>query len=308
MTDDEKNIIGTPKRREGDVPDAYTWTIHTERPGLGATSPALEYDDGSGVVAHEWPEAECSVDTIRERWGEGTYRVRWWGRDAAGVRSQRGNGRMLTLAPIAPPPRAAAPAAPAASTTLDPMRMVEMMMGARQAAQQETMQSLGALAQLMGSIGGARPAAADTLAEERFSVFRREVVLAVQQQFDALTKSVEALQRAQTDKIAALERELADMRAELEEWEDADDEGDDEDEPAAPPRERPDTAGAIVKEHALTGLDTALQAMGPAVMPAVVGFVEAKKREAEARAKAAEEAARPPTPAAPLPAAAAAAE
>lgn len=302
METDEKNLIGTPKKREGDAP-GYTWTIHYEQRGAGSTSPALSYDDGSGVVAAEWPEEECSIDTIRERWGEGCYRVRWWGRSAAdGSRSQRGAGKIIELAPIAPRPRIAPPAPAAVAASVDPLAMYR-------AAQADSLQGMAAIASLLQGIsGGAARTQSAEVAEERFSLFRRETLLAVQQMFDTLSKANAATLEAMARQLADATKDIAQLREELAQWEETEEDEDEDDEDDAPPRERPNTAKDIVREHALTGLDSALQNMGPAVMPAVIGFVEAKKREAEARAKQAEDAARPPSAPALTPPATAAAE
>lgn len=277
METDEKNLIGTPKKREGDRPE-YTWTIHYEKRGAGtAPGPALSYDDGSGIVAHEWPEEECSLDTIRERWGEGCYRVRWWGRSADGTRSQRGHGKVLELAPIGHV-RIAAPAPVAAAPAVDPLAMYR-------AAQTDSLQGMAAIASLLQGLGGGNRGQSAEVAEERFSLFRRETLLAVQQQFDALTKANAAAIETMARELAETRKELAQLRDELAEWEDTEEDDDDDD--AEPPRPRaPDFAG-VVKENALDGLDGMMRNMGPAVMPVVAGYVGALQKKAEAEADAA---------------------
>ncbi|MBW2537139.1 MAG: hypothetical protein JRI55_36970 [Deltaproteobacteria bacterium] len=53
-----------------------------------------------GIAVNEFPLAELSTDTIRERWGPGEYRVMFVSIPEEGVRRVNGNGRIFHLTPL----------------------------------------------------------------------------------------------------------------------------------------------------------------------------------------------------------------
>lgn len=95
----------------GSVPQRCThWGVKRQTP-VGGWEPLGYRDPSSTLELREWPLAQLSEDTIRERWGAGTYRLQWYGTTDTGGRASLGQGRYLTLHPVAAPPPPPAPVA-----------------------------------------------------------------------------------------------------------------------------------------------------------------------------------------------------
>lgn len=89
----------------GAIPGKAThWSIERELPG-GQSQKQQHPNEERTAYLQEWPIADLSEETVRDRWGGGRFRVRWHGLSALGQRVHIGQGRLVTIieAPAAAP-------------------------------------------------------------------------------------------------------------------------------------------------------------------------------------------------------------
>lgn len=99
----------------GGVPlNATAWGIRKRNDVGGTYGPDLPWNPpGATIALREWPLAELSEQTVRQRWGAGTYQVHWLRTSERGGRDHVSYGREVTILPVVTPPAPAASSAPA---------------------------------------------------------------------------------------------------------------------------------------------------------------------------------------------------
>lgn len=191
-------VVGTP----GD--DVNAWGILKNVHGKWIRQ---AYADAFGTHLNDWPLAELSVDTVRERWGGGTYHVRWFSHDPdnsePGQRFRAcGRGPQFKLDDPDPPTRVASPAPAPQPTGFDTAMQMMAVINSQTSAQ------LAGVVQLAAAIGGGSRGDNETL---RLLLDNQQV------RFEAL---LERTQNEHLRTVEALRRELAEVRGILDEEED----------------------------------------------------------------------------------------
>jgi hypothetical protein len=95
------------RRYRDDVTDWVIRRVHAD-----GSEEELSWGPPDGCVEHfGWPIKELSHQTVRSRWGAGSYRVYYAGEDETGRRRPRGRTAVITLTPMPgdPLPKGAAP-------------------------------------------------------------------------------------------------------------------------------------------------------------------------------------------------------
>jgi hypothetical protein len=90
---------------------ATSWSLEKEMPG-GQIQKQQHPNAERTAYVQEWPIAELSEETVRDRWGGGRFRVRWHGHTVHGQRVMLGQGRVVTIIdnpPSTPQPSLTAP-------------------------------------------------------------------------------------------------------------------------------------------------------------------------------------------------------
>lgn len=211
MTPTIDERLGTPAE------DVTHWGImrvtgYTRASQGGARRPNLErldHPDAEGVRIDEWPIESLSIETVRERWGAGTFRAVFLVLDPENEepskrRRSAGNGPFFTLEREEEP--AAAPAAPVAIPAPHGAGVSDMLQFAR---------AIFEMSQVMAQ----RPAAPVAAPDNATAELRAELAR-MQARLDAEKAQREAEERHRAElaekdrRIAELERERE--RAELE--------------------------------------------------------------------------------------------
>jgi hypothetical protein len=125
-----------------------TWGIGRKERGKWER---LYYPDASGTHIKEWPLSELSLDTVRDRWGSGEFRVYWFGHypeaETAEERWVNGGSGTAFVLEAAPPTRIGAPAAaPPVSSMDEAAKWLAMIQGSVQS-------NLSGVVQLAAAIG-----------------------------------------------------------------------------------------------------------------------------------------------------------
>jgi hypothetical protein len=186
----------------GSVPvDATHWRV--KRIGLNGAWEPLTHPLPDGTLAvSEWPITELTPDTLRDRWGAGTFQIVWYGPGENGrLRhiTQSGTIKVLPPAVVAP---VAAPAAPAARDGFGEVERALVMM-----------QSLSQLTSTL-----VRPPQAAPESEELRRVVGELAEMRARLEAEAAQRIVEERHRAELAerdrRIAQLERRLDDAERE----------------------------------------------------------------------------------------------
>lgn len=191
----EEEPVTVPLSPFGAVPaDATYWAAH--KAGLGGTWDTLSWGaPGDTVELREWPLADLSEETVRERWGAGIYKIQWLKATPRGGRKSITYGRPVTLRPVDPvAPPAVRAAAVAASPMGDAFALATQIMGMIEQNAEAKVQGYATMAQLIAgqNRGGGLGAA--------------ELQLILQNQATATKDLVMAA-------IAPLQQELRDLRS-----------------------------------------------------------------------------------------------
>jgi len=134
----------------GGVPAGATlWGL--QRAALSGAWEACNHPDGDGVRRHEWPIVELSIDSLRERWGAGTYRVQWFRVADNGGRKFICVSSAITV--DAPRVVEAAPASASASSGSSMREFVSFM----DLVDSKTEAKIAGMANLARLIGGQQP-------------------------------------------------------------------------------------------------------------------------------------------------------
>ena len=243
----------------GVAPEHAThWSCSRLAPGAGPNDAGevLVWRDALGVGVRDWPLAELAPQTIRQRWGAGSYRIGWIQRTPEGRRRAAGRGRHIdlsedgatnaatnpTIAPSPPSPLSspsspvvhhAIPVAPAADL-LAGLQVAQRFGDLVDARASSQIEGLAKLAQIMMGREDREAARADKQAKGEIGA-----LLAAIQQLDANNKILH-------DRLAALE-------------------ADDDDEANESPAAGPFTAGPL-GEQLQTMIANVLVSQGPAII------------------------------------------
>lgn len=141
----------------GSVPVAATHWGLKRKSHLGRWEPLFYRDETGKIEVSEWPIEILNIDTVRDRFGGGRYKLTWYGSNGNGGRRVAGQGREFTvpsLEPSAPASVAMVPApsvaSPLGGAFSEALRIMDVM--DQRASSQIT--NLAQMAQLFGSRGG----------------------------------------------------------------------------------------------------------------------------------------------------------
>jgi len=168
----------------------------------------LRVSNGDGVAEGEWPIDTLSLDVVRERWGAGEYRTRWFA-FSGDVPTNAGTGRVFVVEQVReedPAPAHVAAAAPALPDGLGPA--IALM----NFADQRSAQSLRSIVEVAG-----------VLANNRGGADMQMLQMLMAQQQQNFQATLEAQRLASEQQFAMMRHELGALRANLE------DDGDDRD-------------------------------------------------------------------------------
>lgn len=132
-------------------PKAVMWSItsHENKIRLSATNEV-------GLGVREWPIDECTVETIRERWGSGAYQIMWYGKKG-GVKHPMGTSGVFDVADDAPraqsaPARETPPAPHVPQGPPSPQEAFIQSLQVSSVMQQNAMNTFGSVFKMVGDM------------------------------------------------------------------------------------------------------------------------------------------------------------